>query len=89
MNKAEVKFEHYELDFNDEVLSRFGSRYFSRKEAEEEIYDRTLQYIRGPIYNSRLTFSPSEMSCANEVFPEAALADPVADLEVWISGARV
>ena len=33
--------------------------------------------------SNRLIFQRSQIICANEVFPESAIADPISDLEIW------
>jgi len=83
MNNAEVDFQHYKLLFSDEVLSRFGSRYFGKAEVRKKLYFWALKNAIGPLFRHNLVFSAPQLRCANDVFPEAALADPVADLEVW------
>lgn len=83
MNDATVNFLHYEAELADDVLSRLGSRYFNKKEAGKQLRKWLLRRVRSPLHRAELTFSRSQLACANEVFPEAALADPVADLEVW------
>jgi hypothetical protein len=83
MDAAQVEFRHYRVEFSDDVLSRFGSRYFTRNEAGKQLRTWLLEHVKGPQYATSLEFSAAQLTCANEVFPEAALADPIADLEVW------
>jgi hypothetical protein len=77
-----VAFEHWRHVFAEEELIRFGSPHFDRKSAGQAL---SASVIRGA---SRLTtcnvaFDESLILAANEVFPEAAVSDPLADLEVW------
>lgn len=83
MNHAVIDFRHYRVTFTDDVLRRLGSRYFARKEAGKQLREWLLGQAPRPAYQSTLNFSQSQLVCANEVFAEAALADPIADLEVW------
>ena len=83
MDDAHVEFRHYRIEFSDDVLSRFGSRYFARKEAGRQLRKWLLERLRTAQHSASLQFSAAQLACANEVFPEAALADPIADLEVW------
>jgi hypothetical protein len=77
-----VSFEHWQYTFQEAMLSRYESRYFSRKEAGEhylaDIYGRATR-----LTTLNLNLSESQVLCGNEAFPEAAVADPIADLEVW------
>ncbi len=79
-----VSFEHWKYIFPDEVLTKYGSPFFSKKEAAEFLIPEVYENKR-PIYSSieMLQFSREQLLAANEAFPEAALSDPLADLEVW------
>lgn len=83
MADVTVEFRHYRVEFSDEVLGRLGSCYFSRREAGKELRTWLLVHVGGPLFRSTMLFDRAHLTCANEVFPEAALAEPVADLEVW------
>ncbi len=69
--------------FSDAVLARLGSRYRSKREAGKELRSWLLSRVGGPLFRCTMLFSRAQLVCANEVFPEAALAEPIADLEVW------
>jgi hypothetical protein len=81
-SKIGVSFEHWKYTFPTAMLSRYGSRYFSRKEAGQayasDIYDKAECAAE-----HRLDFEEEQILCGNEAFPEAAVADPIADLQVW------
>ena len=78
----EVRFQHWEYETADELLIRYGSPFFSRTDAGNALQERLLA---GAVMVSSQTFSFPEQQilCANEAFPEAAVADPLADLQVW------
>ena len=42
MENALVELRHYEVELTDDVSSRFGSRFLSRKEAGQELRERLL-----------------------------------------------
>jgi hypothetical protein len=78
----EVDFHHWSYVFNDEDLIRYGSPHFDRKSAGQAL----SAAVRAGAVNRnshQLEFDPRQILSANEVFPEAAVADPLADLEVW------
>jgi hypothetical protein len=78
----DVTFEHWRYVFADEELIRYGSPHFDRKSAGQALASavRTNAILEN---SSALQFSEKLILCANEAFPEAAVADPLADLEVW------
>jgi len=77
-----VSFEHWRYTFRDDMLSRYGSRYFNRREAGKEfaldIHKRATREV-----NHALDFTEEQILCGNEAFPEVAVADPISDLEIW------
>lgn len=79
----QVVFSHFRHVFDEPALMRWTSPHFSDKEAGDELRQIVLGSAVAPSPTSRLVFDRSHMLCANEVFPEAAVADPVADLEIW------
>jgi hypothetical protein len=78
----DVTFEHWKYTFPDGMLSRYGSRYFSRKEAGQA-YASDIHGQAEPLAVHQLDFQESQILCGNEAFPEAAVADPISDLQVW------
>lgn len=78
----EVRFQHWEYEIADELLTRYGSPFFSRPDAGTALQERLLS---GAVMVSSQTinFQEQQIICANEAFPEAAVADPLADLQVW------
>jgi hypothetical protein len=83
MEKAHVDFNHYKIVLGDDVLSRLGSRYFPKAEAGKGLRAWVLRNVGSPRYKMAMDFEKDLIISANEVYPEAAMADPVADLEVW------
>lgn len=83
MQDASIQYCHFRTELPDDVLSRLGSRYQSRKDAGSQLRGFVLGHAGEPRNAGCLTLPAGQLTCANEVFPEAALADPVADLEVW------
>ena len=75
-------FQHYRYLFPDEQLIRYGSPFFNPMEAGKIL--SKLVVARATEENKHVvSFDLKHLLCANEAFPEAALADPLADLEVW------
>ena len=76
-----VSFEHWRYTFTEEMLFRYGGP-FSRGVAGsvfmQDIYHRATKAS-----DMNATISYEQLLCGNEAFPEAAVADPLADLEVW------
>ena len=78
----DVSFEHWSYVFPEEELVRYGSPHFDRKTAGQ-ILSRSLSIHAKRISSHNTVFDPKQILCGNEAFPEAAVADPLADLEVW------
>jgi hypothetical protein len=82
MTPVEVFFEHLRYEFPDEQLIRYGSPYFDIRTAGLDL----IKFFRSDvkkISDHTAIFDPRQLLSANESFPEAALSDPLADLEVW------
>jgi len=77
-----VSFEHWQYTFPDDMLSRYGSSYYSEKEAGKQYAKSIYSGARGAAEH-QLDFVVSQILCGNEAFPEAAVADPVGDLIIW------
>lgn len=78
-----VNFEHWRCALRDEWLVRYGSPHFEPSRARQELCARLqddLHRVSGPVH---LAFDRLQLLAANEAFPEAAVADPIADLEIW------
>jgi hypothetical protein len=78
----EVDFEHWVYTFPDDLLTRYGSRYHSRKDAGE-VFCWEINRTASRACRHGLPFSEDQVLGGNAAFPEAAVADPIADLEVW------
>jgi hypothetical protein len=86
-----TQFSHYDYEFEEVDFSRFGSPHFSNKQAGEELSRRFLSRVGEPVVSRAMQFRTEQFEAANEVFPESAAADPIADLEIfdeWQSGTR-
>ncbi|MFM6156153.1 MAG: hypothetical protein ACKPE3_24685, partial [Sphaerospermopsis kisseleviana] len=91
----EVSFEHWKYEFSEEDL-QYGSSHFGEGEAKKNLRDALYKACdtrkAKHITKGSIDFTESHIICANESFPEAAIADPIADLEVWNewrSGVRI
>ncbi len=78
----EVDFQHWVFSFPESLLIYYGSPHHdestvTRDLAEEVQKHSTLQHSHAA------GFDRDHILCANEAFPEAAIADPLADLDVW------
>src|SRR4051812_17699487 len=77
-----VSFEHWTCTLSGPELRRWGSPHFDRKavgEAVSQIFAaRGVKKVAGALNVSR-----SLMAVCNHAYPEAAVVDPVADLELW------
>jgi hypothetical protein len=78
----EISFEHWCYTFTEEMLIKYGSRYFPRKDAGAQ-YVRDIDQRSERVSSLNLEFSEKQIRSGNEAFAEAAVADPIADLEVW------
>src|SRR4051794_6577371 len=78
----DVSFEHWRYTFPDALLARYGSPHYSRKEAGD-VYADHVSTSAEQAASVALQFREEQILCGNEAFPEAAVAVPVADLEVW------
>jgi len=78
----EVRFQHWEYEIADELLVRYGSPFFSRTDAGNALHERLLADAN-MVSSHTVNFQEQQIICANEAFPEAAVADPLADLRVW------
>ena len=83
MRTIDCEFAHYQHVFDEADLIKYGSPHFSSKEAGEQLRARILGARHKALTSIRLSFESNQILCANEVFPECAVADPLADLEVW------
>ncbi|MBS0261354.1 MAG: hypothetical protein JSS02_05305 [Planctomycetes bacterium] len=77
-----VAFQHWQYTFTAEILRRYGSRHYSRLEAGRVLLDNA-RGVSKLSTECELQFSPDQILCANEAFPGLAIADPLADLEIW------
>jgi len=77
-----VDFQHWDFEVGSDLLSRYGSPHFSDNEAGKAVLPRLLSGATNTT-RQQVRFLESHILCANEAYPEAALADPIADLRVW------
>jgi len=79
----EINFMHLKHIFEESSLMRYTSPHFSNSEAGSEIRNIVLKGLEKQHEFFGMEFLREQLLCANEVFPEAAVADPFADLEIW------
>jgi hypothetical protein len=77
-----VSFQHWCHVFSDKALIRYGSPHFDRHSAGQALRQEVAS-IASRVEDVSLRFPAEAILCANESFPEAAVADPLADLEIW------
>jgi hypothetical protein len=77
-----VSFQHWCHVFSDKALIRYGSPHFDRYSAGQALRQEVVGSA-SLVDNVALQFPEETILCANEAFPEAAIADPLADLEIW------
>jgi hypothetical protein len=78
----DVSFEHWRYTFTEEMLTKYGSRYFTRNDAGANYYGDIIHRAE-QVSSLNLNFSERQIRLGNEAFAESAVADPIADLEVW------
>jgi hypothetical protein len=78
-----IEYVHYKHIFSEQEMKRFGSQYYSSKERGEALLELFSKCVKTPIFETNKDLEYDYLMCANEAFPEAALSDPFADLEVW------
>ena len=78
----DVTFQHWRYVFAEEELIRYGSPHFDRKSAGQAL-SASVTKGASRVASCKAAFDQKLILAANEVFPEAAVADPLADLEVW------
>lgn len=83
-NMIEVDFKAFDYTISEDLLIRYGSPYFDRKTAGE-VLARDLLENAVRTHSDLYQFQRSQIVCANEAFPETAVADSLADLEIWNS----
>jgi hypothetical protein len=77
-----VSFQHWCHVFSDRALIRYGSPHFDRHFPGQALRQEVVGSA-SLVDNVALPFPEEAILCANEAFPEAAVADPLADLEIW------
>jgi hypothetical protein len=78
----DVNFEHWRYIFQEEELIRYGSPHFDSAAAGQAL-SKAVRAGATQEASCQLDFDPKLILSANEVFPESAVADPLADLEIW------
>lgn len=78
----DVSFEHWACELHAKELRKWGSPHFDWKQVGQAVTEifRSRAQRRN---DGTLSFSRSLIAVANHAYPEAALVDPVADLELW------
>jgi hypothetical protein len=90
VRNIEVDFEHWRYTFSEEDL-QCGSP--NKKKIAKTKLCSALKSAKQVFKTDKpILFKEAQIICANEAFPEAAIADPLADIEVWNqwrSGVRI
>ena len=76
-------FLHVRCILGDDVLVRYGSPHFEPSRARGDLPEHVARVSKPVRHLSEVRFSRPQLIAANEAFPEAAVADPIADLELW------
>ncbi len=87
----EVNFEHWHYIFSEEDLQN-GSPHQRKDIAKSKLRSALVHATLVLKTEQPILFEEEHIICANEAFPEAAIADPLADIEVWNewrSGVRI
>ena len=83
-NMIEVDFKAFDHTISEDLMIRYGSPYFDRKTAGQVLANDLLEKaVR--THSEFFQFDRAQVICANEAFPETAVADALADLEIWNS----
>jgi len=83
-NYIEIDFRAFDHTISEDLMIRYGSPYFDRKTAGQVLAQDLLQKaVR--THSEFFQFDRAQVACANEAFPETAVADALADLEIWDS----
>jgi hypothetical protein len=83
-----IDFKHWKYQFSEEDLQH-GSP--NKKRVAKDMLRAALQNAT-LLQEDTINFTEDQIICANEAFPEAALADPLADMKIWsewLSGVRI
>ncbi len=86
-----IDFEHWYYQFTVNDLKNCSS-YRKPNEREAALYDSFSTSATTQKPKSKINLTERQILYANEVFPEAAIAEPLADLKIWEqwrSGARI
>ena len=87
----EVNFEHLRIDLDEDSL-QYNSPHYKDKRARDGLLEFCQKNAKMRGTPLKMRFCRDQINLANEVFPEAAVADPLADLEIldeWKNGIRV
>ncbi len=82
MESIHVELQHWKHIFPNETLIRYGSPHYSSQDARKVLNSQIFSSANKESEHA-LDFDRDQIICGNEAFPEAAAADPLADLEVW------
>jgi hypothetical protein len=86
-----VDFEHWHVKLDEDSL-QYGSPHYGEKCARDRLLEFCEKKAEPRKALGDMIFCRDQINLANEVFPEAAVADPLADLEIldeWKNGVRV
>lgn len=81
--QVKVSFQHWRHQVASTDLTKYGSPHFSQETAGRALTKAVFFGADLADRHDDVEFDPAHILCANEAFPESAIADPLADLEVW------
>ncbi len=85
-----IQFQHWHYQFSSTILNHCSS-YRKKNETESLFYD-SLKSSAIQKEETKVNITEQQVLYANEVFPEAAIVNPLEDLrcwETWRSGAKI
>lgn len=81
--QVRVSFQHLRHQVASADLTKYGSPHFSPETAGRTLTKAVFFGADLADRHDDVEFDPAHILCANEAVPESAIADPLADLEVW------
>jgi len=86
-----IYFKYYKGVFPIDLARKYSSPYFQQKEIIKGLSNNLLNNIQEE-YSSVFLMDEEQFKCGNEIFPEAAISDPLSDLNTydeWQNGRRI
>ena len=77
-----LEFEHWYCMLSAEELRKYGSPHFDRKTVGQELA-RAVEMRASRMAQGSRSIQRDQVIVSNHAYPEAAVVDPLADLELW------